>query len=312
MKNFLLLAMGLLISMVAREANADAATVAPTQVVPATASTPGPVKKSKKKKKAMVAAPAQPMASPAASPVGTASVTPVASKAAGKEAVKPVQSPTPSASPTVSAKAAGTDAESLKKQLVDKFNAGQAMIEEARQGLKQNEKTLKMDDESHNLMVYGKRHPSRDTHLVTLSLAILTPQLAGGDIGFTFLSHWNVGLGIGFMGVDPRVKYYFDGDNASFFLGMGYATYNFSLSGNIDLGGDSGSLNGTISGNFLHFTFGPSFQDKDGFFMEMPVDVGIVDIKGSGSSSGGSGSGSSNGSGSYNGPAGIIGFRWGY
>ena len=316
MKKFFLLVMGLLISMTAREVMADTATTAPAQVSAAPAITPAPAKKSKKKKKATATATAQPTASPAVTAAATSAATPAAtvkasmtttpaSKEAADKAKAQAMTPTPMA---------GNDSGSMKKQLVDKFNAGQALIDEARQGLRQNEKNLKMDDEAHNIMVYGKKHPTRDMHLVTLSLAILTPQLAGGDIGFTFLSHWNVGLGIGFMGVDPRIKYYFDGDNASFFLGLGYATYNFSLSGNVDLGGDSGSLNGTISGNFLHFTFGPSFQDKDGFFMEMPVDVGIVDIKGSGSASGGSGSGSgsNSGSGSYNGPAGVIGFRWGY
>jgi|HubBroStandDraft_1064217.scaffolds.fasta_scaffold99881_1 hypothetical protein len=197
-----------------------------------------------------------------------------------------------------------------KKLLLAKFYAGKALEEESRKGFKDEENYIHSDGETHNLMVYGKLHPSRDAHLVTISMALLTPQLAGGDVGLTFLAHWNVGLGIGLMGLDPRLKYYFDADNASFFLGVGYATYNYHLSSNINIGGNNGSLSGTISGNFLHFTFGPSFQDKDGFFMEIPFDVGLVNLKGSDTQNGGGGG--SSGSGSYNGPFGTVGFRWGY
>ncbi len=92
-----------------------------------------------------------------------------------------------------------------KKLLLAKFYAGKALEEESRQGFKTEENYIQSDGETHNLMVYGKLHPSRDAHLMTLSMAILTPQLAGGDVGFTFFGHWNVGLGIGLMGVDPRL-----------------------------------------------------------------------------------------------------------
>jgi len=203
----------------------------------------------------------------------------------------------------------GKTPEIEKKLLVAKFYQGQALEEESRKGLKAEENYIKSDNESHNFMVYGKRHPSREAHLVTLSLAFLTPQLIGGDVGLTFLAHWNVGVGIGLMGIDPRLKYYFDGDNASFFLGVGYASYNLSTSANFGgSGGSGGNSKISISGNFLHFTFGPSFQDKGGLFMEIPFDVGVVNFTYSGLGD----SSSSSSSGSYNGPAGTIGFRWGY
>ncbi len=335
MNKRLVLGMVLLFLSGLRTAQADSATpvATPAMVKAAGASNPAPtsVKKSKKKK-------ALSAATPSGSPTPQVSTTPVA-----KEKTEATPSPTLLASGTNSssvgdqayaakdfAKAQAAYADEIQKKgktpelekkfLLSKFYAGQALTDEARKGLKDEENYYKSDEESHNLMIYGKRQPSRGAHLVTLSLAILTPQLLGGDIGFTFLSHINVGMGIGFMGVDPRIKYYFDGDNASFFVGAGFATYDFSLSGSFDLGGGNGSLNGKISGTFAHFTFGPSFQDKNGFFMEMPVDVGIANINGSGSAnggnnsggSGGSGSTNSSGSGNYNGLMGTIGFRFGY
>ena len=190
-----------------------------------------------------------------------------------------------------------------KKLLLSKFYAGASLETEARDGIKSEESYIQSDSETHNIEVYGKKQPTRDDHLVTLSLAFLTPQLLGGDIGVNFLAHWNVGMGISPLGVDPRIKYYFNGDNASFFLGVGYATYNLDLS-KLGISGDAGEV--SFNGNFLHFTFGPSFQDKNGFFMEIPFDLGLANFTyvipdGNGTPK----------PGSYNGPAGTIGFRFG-
>lgn len=313
-------------------------------VMPSGTSTPTAPPKKKKKKKAFAVT--TPTASSTPGSQTSVSPTPQGSPApAGKSKTQAVSTPTPMASgangPSAGDEAyaakdytkamsvyseeiqkKGKNPDLEKKYLLAKFYAGQVLEDEARKGLKSEENYYKSDEESHNLAVYGKRQPSRGAHLVTLSLAILTPQLLGGDIGFTFLSHINVGCGIGFMGFDPRVKYYFDGDNASFFLGMGYAIYNFNLSGNFSFGSGNGNFSGTLSGNFLHFTFGPSFQDKNGIFMEVPFDVGVANFTGSGNAngsgtvSGGGGSanvsGGGSGSGSYNGIMGTVGFRFGY
>ena len=201
-------------------------------------------------------------------------------------------------------KAHGKTPEVEKKLLLSKFYAGASLEMEARNGIKTEESYIQSDSETHNIEVYGKKQPTREDHLVTLSLAFLTPQVLGGDVGLNFLAHWNVGLGISPLGVDPRIKYYFNGDNASFFLGVGYASYDLDLS-KYGISGDAGEI--SLSGNFLHFTFGPSFQDKNGFFMEIPFDVGLANVNYV--LPGDNGTVTHN---NYNGPLGTIGFRFGF
>jgi len=206
-----------------------------------------------------------------------------------------------------------------KKLFRAKYLQGQALVAEAQAGLKKVLKTLPHDGESHNWAVYGKRKPSRAARPFTLSFAFLTPQIIGGDVGLTLFAHWNIGLGISPLGLDPRFKYYFSGDGGSFFLGFGSARYGYTLSksvGNNNGGGNGsgGSGTGSIDGHFIHFTFGPSYQGAGGFFMELPFDIGTAKLHLSGKASGkdNGGNGSTSGQTDYNGIMGSLGFRIGF
>ena len=235
-------------------------------------------------------------------------------------ALKAGPSDTGSESPKSKAtKSRAADPQALltKKLFRAKYLEGQAMVAEAQAGLKKVLKTLPHDGESHNLAVYGKRKPSRAARPFTLSFAFLTPQILGGDVGLTLFAHWNVGLGISPLGLDPRFKYYFSGDGGSFFLGFGSARYGYTLSksvGNNNGNGNGGSGTGSIDGHFIHFTFGPSYQGAGGFFMELPFDVGTAKLHFSGKANGNSngGSGSTSGETDYNGIMGSLGFRIGF
>ena len=191
------------------------------------------------------------------------------------------------------------------------------MVEESRKDIKAEENYIKSDDETHNFMVYGKRHPSREAHPFGICLAVLTPLGLGADLSYTIAAHWNIGFGVGALGFDPRIKYYFNGDLASFFMGFGVATYALPFS----------SSNVSFKGSFTHFSIGAAFQDPDGFFMELPVDVGpahfegtinVSNSSGNGNGGGGGGGGNNNNSSSsptslnYDGIFATIGFRWGY
>jgi len=296
-------------------------------VVPTPSAVPDTTTKSKKKKKAVMAVTPQATPVTASTPGQTptkaaavATLTPSAeqSKVLLDKADKAYADKNYSEAVTDYGeyiKKFGENPEVDKKLLLAKFYEGQTLVSEARDGFKEKEKVLKMDDESHNFMVYGKRHPSREAHPFTVCAAFLTPLGVGGDLSYTIAAHWNIGFGVGYFGWDPRLKYYFNGDGASFYLGMGLATYNFN-SGTINIGssGNGGSGSFSFSGSFLHFTLGPSFQDPDGTFLEAAFDVGAANITGQGNGNVSSGGGSAGGSQgfTYNGLFGTIGMRAGY
>lgn len=200
--------------------------------------------------------------------------------------------------------------EVLKKLYLAEFREGESLIGEARDGFRLDEKTIPMDGETHNLMVYGKKEPARSAHPFTISLAILTPAVLGIDLGYTIAAHWNVGLGVGLIGFNPRLKYYLAGDVSSFFLTGGYASFNTgTLSINVNSGnGNNGS--GSLTGDFTYLGFGHSFVGSDGSFLEAEFDLGGANLSGQGT--GGNNNGSGSGNFNYNGVFGMLGFRLGF